>query len=135
MAIRAISVVRAEQPALRYGRFYMRPISGDGQNFGVSTFNNGVLAFSRILNDAEVVVIANTNKTAPVSVDVIVDDALNPVCKEMKVLYSNKSRPSNPQTVVARSNVLVQEVDGSTGTGPLRTVRISLQPTEVQILR
>jgi len=135
VAIRAISVVRADQPALRYGRFYVRPISGNGQNFGVSTFNNGVLAFSRILNDAEVVVIANTNKTAPISVDVIVDDALNPVGKEMKVLYSNKSRPSSPQPVVAQSNVFVQEVDGSTGTGPLRTVRVSLQPTEVQILR
>jgi glycosidase len=135
VAIKTISAVRAGQPALRYGRFYLRPISGDGHNFGVSPFNNGVLAFSRILNDAEVVVVANTNKTTPMSPHVIVEEALNPVGKEMRVLYSNKPRHSSPQAVETRSNVLVKEVDGTTGTGPLRTIQVSLQPTEVQILR
>jgi hypothetical protein len=66
---------------------------------------------------------------------VIVEEALNPVGKEMKVLYSNRPRHSSPQAVAARSNVLVEEVDGTTGTGPLRTIQVSLQPTEVQILR
>jgi glycosidase len=135
VAIQAVSAVRASQPALRYGRFYLRPISGDGRNFGVSPFKNGVLAFSRILNDAEVVVVANTNKTTPMSSYVIVEQALNPVGKGMKVLYSNKPRNSGPQAVETRSNVLVEEVDGTTGTGPLRTIQVSLQPTEVQILR
>src|SRR5262249_35279637 len=86
VAIQAVSAVRASQPALRYGRFYLRPISGDGRNFSVSPFKNGVLAFSRILNDAEVVVVANTNKTTPMSPYVIVEQALNPVGKEMTVL-------------------------------------------------
>ena len=136
IAIRAMSVVRSEQAAMRYGRFYFRPLSGDGQNFGVSAFLNGVLAFSRILNDAEVVVVANTSKTMPTApIHVIVDDALNPVGKQMQIQYSNKRNPSGVQPVVARSNVVVQEVDGSTGFGPLCTVEVTLQPAEVQILR
>src|SRR5262249_1554918 len=31
--ISALAKLRAEEPALRYGRFYFRPISGDGQHF------------------------------------------------------------------------------------------------------
>jgi glycosidase len=46
-----LAAIRQRQPALRYGRQYFRPISGDGIHFGISTFNEGVLAFSRILND------------------------------------------------------------------------------------
>src|SRR5207302_5962819 len=47
-AIQQIAAVRAAQAALRYGRFYFRPLSGDGTNFGVSTFSPGAVAFSRI---------------------------------------------------------------------------------------
>jgi glycosidase len=35
-AIRAIAKVRGTQPALRYGRQYFRPISGNGTTFGIS---------------------------------------------------------------------------------------------------
>ncbi len=42
--ISRVAAVRRENPALRYGRFYFRPISGNGQHFGVSTFLNGILA-------------------------------------------------------------------------------------------
>lgn len=61
--IQQIATVRAQQSALRYGRFYFRPLSADGVNFGVSGFPQGVIAFSRILNDQEVVLAANTNST------------------------------------------------------------------------
>ena len=61
-AIGGVAAVRSKQAALRYGRFCFRPVSGDGQNFGISPFPNGVLAFSRILNDAEVIVVVNTSK-------------------------------------------------------------------------
>ena len=54
IGIQKIAKVRSEQAALRYGRFYFRPVSGDGVNFGISGFPHGVLAFSRILNDQEV---------------------------------------------------------------------------------
>ena len=72
-----IAAVRRESPALRYGRFYFRPISGDGQHFGISTFLNGTLAFSRILMDQEIVTVANTDPVNPCTVYVIVDNTLN----------------------------------------------------------
>ena len=45
--IQRIVAVRNAQPALRYGRFYFRPISGDSVNFGISPFpgrNPGMVA-------------------------------------------------------------------------------------------
>ena len=77
-AIRELSALRASQPALRYGRQYFRPISGDGVHFGLSTFTDGVLAFSRILNDQEVVVVANTDSPPRWRGEVIVDYAAQP---------------------------------------------------------
>lgn len=64
MAVCQVAAVRAEQPALRYGRQYFRPISGNGAQFGMSSFAPGVLAFSRILDDAEIVAVANTDPHA-----------------------------------------------------------------------
>src|SRR5262245_184161 len=78
-AVQRLAGLRAAQPALRYGREYFRPISGDGAHFGTSPFASGVLAFSRILNDREVVVVANTSVAQDWSGEVLVDFALNPV--------------------------------------------------------
>src|SRR5262249_22016587 len=55
-SISRLATARREQPALRYGRQYFRPISGNGAQFGISTFGAGVIAFSRLLNDQEVVI-------------------------------------------------------------------------------
>jgi len=132
-----IAAVRAEQPALRYGRSYFRPVSGDGRNFGVSPFPQGVVAFSRILNDQEVLVIANTQISDPLQVEVIVDNQLHEPNAAFRLLYSNMKAPTPPQTIRDRmaGTVWVSEVDGSTGRGPLRTLPVALQPMEVQILR
>ena len=137
-AISAIAEVRGARPALRYGRFYFRPLSSanDGRNFAVTASTMGVLAFSRVLNDEEIVVVCNTNvdKGLDQSVDVIVDGVLNEVGAKFHVLFSNKSDPKPPDDVGRTGLVNVHEVDGSTGSGPLRVVRVSLQPMEVQIL-
>ena len=129
--------MRAQQSALRYGRFYFRPLSGDGKSFGVSGFPQGVIAYSRILNDQEVVVTANTNPTKAQQLDVIVEIVLSSVGDVFTVLYSNQAGPLAPQPVrfVPQGVVTVQEVDGSTGQGPLHVVRVNLRPMEVQILR
>ena len=129
-----IAMLRAANPSLRYGRFYFRPISGDGQNFGISTFNPGVLAFSRILNDEETVIVANTDGAQGVSLNVIVDIQLNEVATQYQVLYSNKANPTTPTSVQQTGVVTVNEVDGGIGNGPVRTIRVTLQPHEVQIL-
>jgi glycosidase len=137
-AIQAFSAVRSGRPALRYGRFYFRPVSAvaDGQNFAVTSFQKGVLAFSRVLDDEEVLVAANTN-TDPGQgqvVDVIVDANLNDVNTAYQILYSNKPTPTAPQAVRELAHVTVHEVDGSIGNGPVHVVRVTLQPLEVQIL-
>ena len=132
-----IAATRAEQPALRYGRSYFRPVSGDGRSFGVSPFPQGPIAFSRILNDQEVLAVANTHATDALRVEVIVDHALHEADAAFRLLYSNKTAPTAPGRVQDRpaGSVSVSEVDGSLGTGPLRTVAVTLQPLEVQILR
>ena len=118
--IRQIAAVRAQQSALRYGRFYFRPLSGDGVTFGVSGFPQGVIAYSRILNDQEVVVVANTNPTLSQQLDVILEVLLSSAGDKVDVLYSNQSSPQAPAPVrvAPQGTVTVNEVDGSTGTGP-----------------
>jgi len=135
--ISKIAAVREGQPALRYGRFYFRPVSGDSQNFGVSPFPQGVVAFSRILNDQEVLVVANTHPSDRLQVEVIVDGQLHAPNTAFRLLYSNLRAPISPRPIQDRmaGTVWVSEVDGSTGRGPLRTLPVTLQPMEAQILR
>jgi len=135
--IQKMAGVRVAQPALRYGRFYFRPVSGDGQHFGVSPFPQGVVAFSRILNDQEVVVVANTSTSTKVDLDVIVEMTLSSAGDGFNILYSNQTSPVAPDAVrnSADGSVTVNEVDGSIGSGPVNVVRVHLRPLEVQILR
>jgi glycosidase len=130
-----IVAVRNTEPALRYGRFYFRPVSGDSVNFGVSPFSGGVMAWSRILNDQEVLVVANTNTVQSQSVDAILEITLSAPGAAPRVLYSNKTSPAAPGLVRTLTQVAVAEVDGTTGSGPLNATRVTLQPMEVQILR
>jgi glycosidase len=132
--IQKIAAVRARQPALRYGRFYFRPVSGDGQTFGVSSFAQGVLAFSRILNDEEMIVLANTSPSQGQSLDVIIESQLSKPGDAYRISYSNKPSPTGPSAVKETGAVSVHEVDGTIGHGPLHVVRVTLQPLEAQIL-
>jgi len=93
-----------------------------------------VLAFSRILNDEETVIVANTNGAQVEPLDVIVDEQLNEVATQYQVLYSNKANPTIPTPVQQMGAVTVNEVEGGIGNGPVRGVRVILQPYEVQIL-
>lgn len=133
--IRKIAAVRDEEPALRYGRVYFRPVSGDSNNFGVSLFPGGIFAWSRILNDQEVVVAANTNSALTQSVDVILERLLSASGDRFRILYSNNPKAIAPAPVNSLVEVSVAEVDGTTGRGPLNTLRVTLGPMEVQILR
>jgi glycosidase len=129
--------LRAREPALRYGRQYFRPVSGDGTTFGMSPFPDGVLAFSRVLNDREVVIVCNPNTGAPVSVDVLVDHTLNPEHATYRVLYSNSARPAPPGPAASGqgANIVVFELDGTVSNGgPVTSVRVRLAPMEIQII-
>ncbi|WP_025413088.1 alpha-amylase family glycosyl hydrolase [Gemmatirosa kalamazoonensis] len=133
-ALRALSDLRRRTPALRYGRFYFRPVSGDGVHFGVSPFRAGVLAFSRILGDREVLVVANTSASDGFVGEVIVDASLNAPGSTFAVLHANRADPAAPGAVRVTGAIEVREVDGSSGTGPAAVVRVALRPMEVQVL-
>ncbi len=142
-AIAGLAAVRQSQPALRYGRQYFRPLSGDGIHFGISRFPAGVLAFSRILNDQELVVVANTQTQADWTGEVIVDLALNSTPSNYEVLFTNKAFSSSggpggiaPQRVVEKpqDKVEIYEIGGAVTRGPARALPVTLRPMEIQIL-
>ena len=133
-AIKRMTAVRDALPALRYGRPYARPLSGDGVTFGISTLPQGVISYSRILADEEVLVVANTHPTMVQNLHVIVDATLNEAGSQMSIRYSNHPRPTPPEPVVFTEKVYVTEADGNSGSGPVMTCRVTLEPLEVQIL-
>ncbi|HTL29300.1 MAG TPA: alpha-amylase family glycosyl hydrolase [Tepidisphaeraceae bacterium] len=57
--IAKIAKARASEPALRYGRQYFRDISGDGEHYGCPTTGQATLAFSRVLDTDEILVVMN----------------------------------------------------------------------------
>ena len=132
--IQRISQVRSEQPALRYGRFYFRPISGNGVNFAVSTFAGGVLAFSRVLNDEETLVVANTNTALAFVGFVIVDSSLNPPGSQFDVLFTNRDTHAKPGPVRSTGTAEILEVDGTISAGPACVVPVTVGPMQIQIL-
>lgn len=131
-AIKGLSKIRDAEPALRYGRLYFRPISGDGCHFGASPFAPGVLAFSRILNDREVLVVANTNTQGDFHGHVLVDFFTNNDGEQFRVLNEPGVLAAGP--VETRSGLEIREIDGGVTTGPARMIRASLKPMEVQVL-
>ncbi len=138
-AIARLAVVRRSQPALRYGRQYFRPISGDGTHFGISTLPLGVLAFSRILNDQEVLVVANTNTQAGWTGEVLVDLALNPADSLYQPIFTNKAGDEGgaapgPVRHKPAGQVEIHEISGAVTQGPARVLPVTLSPMEIQIL-
>ncbi|HKP03812.1 MAG TPA: alpha-amylase family glycosyl hydrolase [Chthoniobacterales bacterium] len=137
--VQRLAAVRGAQPALRYGRQYFRPISSrGGAQFGISPFSPGVLAFSRILNDQEILVVANCNTEASWTGEVIVDFSLNPAGSTYEVLFTNKTvaGAAAPGPVVERSagSIEIHEVNGSITNGPTRVLSLTLREMEIQIL-
>jgi glycosidase len=138
VAVQKISALRAAQPVLRYGRQYFRQVSGNGTDFGISAFPAGVVAFSRILNDQEVVVVAATSTRDGFHGEVLVDRQLNPQGTAYKVLFSSKAGGGGkaPGAVLDKpgGSVTIHELDGSVTSGPARTLPVDLAPTELQVL-
>jgi glycosidase len=131
-SIRALTAIRDAQPTLRYGRQYFRPISGDGVHFGLSPFAPGVLAVSRILNDTEVLIVANASTQSPFQGHVIIDLFLHADGDVFRIL--NKPGAFADGAAETRSGLLINEADGTIGTGPARTLQVNLQAMEVQLL-
>ena len=135
--LRELLALRSEEPALRYGRQYFRPVSGDNTTFGISPFPNGVAAFSRVLDNREVVVVANPSTCETVTVHVVVDHALSPEGGAYAMLYTNQPEAAPPGVVSVRrgDEVVVNEVDGAVRRGgPVKSVQVRLRPMEIQFV-
>lgn len=115
-----LTTLRNREPALRYGRQYFRACSGNGIDFGFSPFRGGVIAFSRILNDREVLIVANTNTQQGTTVHVVTDSTLNDEGKEWKVLFPFEQHGILPAV--------------STTRGGFRTIEIALTPAEILVV-
>src|SRR5207248_8100172 len=88
--VQELATVRASQAAVRYGRLYFRQVSANGADFGHSAGAGGVVAFSRILTDREVVVVANTHPTLPFNGFVLVDADIAATRPNLSIVYSNQ---------------------------------------------
>jgi hypothetical protein len=82
-AIAQIAHARNELPALRYGRFYFREVSDNGQTFFYPALGSGVLAYARILDDTEVVIALNIFDREEVTYTTV-DSTLSPPGTLMK---------------------------------------------------
>jgi hypothetical protein len=124
--------VRADEPALSYGRLYFREVAGNGTDFGHSGGSGGIVAFSRILVGREVLVVANTNPDNGFSGSVIVDRDLNATPQTMRVAFSNRGTSSTG---------IVQQIDAARFFGPdgvsiapAAALPVVLTKSEAQIL-
>ena len=84
--------LRKDLLALRRGRQYLREVSGDGVNFGPPRIMGermlSVVAWSRILDDMEMVLAVNTDPDSPRKAWVLVDAGLHPAGSRFTCVYS-----------------------------------------------
>ncbi len=80
--IQDIAAIRAQEPALRYGRQYFREISEDGSRFAFPDRGRCTIAFSRILDTDEVLVVINLD-SSPRNDFITVDYNLTPSGSEI----------------------------------------------------
>lgn len=90
--LRKILQLRGSDRIYTRGRQYLRPISGDGTNFGLPVMLGGeirsVVPWSRILDNLEVVLAINTDLSNPSSAWVTIDASLHKPGDWLKCIYS-----------------------------------------------
>jgi glycosidase len=133
-AIQSLAALRASQPALRYGRQYFRTVAGNGTDFGLPVGVGGVVAFSRILNDREVLIVANTSATSAWTGSVQVDGEINDEGANFSVRFGNLAPlPANPPPVrYLTANFWTGTTQ--TGSGPAACLDLTLRASEVVVL-
>ena len=86
--IAAACEARKRFPALRYGRQYPRPIAEMGREQFRDASPGEIVAWSRVLDDEEVLCLLNANGRDERSARVLVDTDLNPPGSEMTVVLN-----------------------------------------------
>jgi glycosidase len=130
--IKALGRLRDEQPALRFGRLYFRQVSGNGRDFGYSSGTGGLVAFSRVVSDVEVLVVANTNMQTAFDGLVLQDLDLNRRPHRMLVAYSNLGGTGSA-TVRQISDARFFSGEQLTGTGDVSALPVGLAPMEIKV--
>jgi glycosidase len=87
--IAAACEVRKRYPVLRYGRQYLRPIAEPGSEDFHDSVAGALLAWSRVLDDEEVLCAVNTNGLHPRGARLLVDANLNPPGSAMTVILNS----------------------------------------------
>ena len=129
--VQAIARLRAGEPALCFGRLYFRDVSGNGIDFGHSFGMGGLVAFSRILSDREVVVVANTGARR-FSGAVLVDRDINAAPRRMRIAYSNHGSAGESETrLIAAANVSHSGRPVTQGT--TAALDVTLEANEVKV--
>jgi len=105
--------LRREKLALRRGRQYLREISGNGADFGfprlVGNEIRSVVPWSRIFDEAEIVLALNTDPHVPRSAWVTIDDGLHRAGDVLRCLYStDPAQIGRTVTVEARNGKAVE---------------------------
>jgi len=90
--IKKVADIRRREPALRYGRQYFREVSTDISNFAYPFWHPCSLAYSRILDGDEVLIVLNTDTANKRSDYVTVDRNLSPAGKNMKNMLDNTGK-------------------------------------------
>jgi glycosidase len=130
-AMRSIVALRRGEPALCFGRLYFREVSGNGRDFGHSSGAGGLVAFSRILADREVLVVANTGARGFTG-SVVLDRDIHAAPRLLRLAYSNLGTAgmATPRLIPdARFFVPGQ----APGQGPAAALDVVLGPSEVQV--
>lgn len=128
--IQLLAQLRLAEPALCYGRQYFREVSGNGIDFGQSSGNGGIVAFSRVLGDREVVVAANTGEREFAGM-ILIDRDLNAGGGSMRVAYSNVGTTGTAGVRMLDARI---HQDGQAADGRIATVSVRLAAHEVQVL-
>jgi glycosidase len=133
-AIQSLAALRASEPVLRYGRQYFRPVAGNGADFGLPTGLGGVVAFSRILNDREVLIVANTSATSGWQGSVQIDRELNSEGDHFVVRFGNLAPPPANPPPVRYLNANFWSGATQTGSGPAACLDLTLRTSEIVVL-
>jgi hypothetical protein len=100
--------IRKNYSPLRRGRQYLRPISGDGENFGIPHIIGNeirsIVPWSRIFANSEILLAINTDYYEPKTAWVTIANDLHQEGDELTCLYSSEERQQNQKVVVEARN-------------------------------
>jgi glycosidase len=102
--------LRSNKITLRRGRQFLRPISGDGQHFGLPEMIGGqirsIVAWSRILSNSEIVLAINTDPDKDKTAWVTIDSRIHKQGHLLTCIYATDREQIGKQVMVESRNGL-----------------------------